>query len=420
MRTENTTMERATKPMLDVAAVRRDFPILAREVYGKPLAYLDNAATSQKPRAVIHAISDYYETTNANVHRGVHALSVHATERYEGAREKVRAFVNAGENAEIVFVRGTTEAINLVANAYGQARVRAGDEIVISAMEHHSNIVPWQLLCQRTGAKLRVIPMDRAGNLLLDEYRKLLNERTRIVAIPHVSNSLGTVNPVAEMIAIAHERNIPVLIDGAQAVPHFRVDVRALDADFYAFSGHKMFGPTGAGVLYARRALLETLPPYQGGGDMIASVTFEKTTYNVLPHRFEAGTPDIAAAVGLGAAVDYLNQLGFDAIEPYENELVAYAVDALASVPGVTLIGTPAHRVGVVSFTIDGIHPHDAGMILDHEGIAIRAGHHCTQPVMDFFGVPATNRASFAFYNTREEVDRLVAGIAKVKEVFKP
>ena len=413
------TMTKTVKSTIDVATVRRDFPILAREVHGKPLVYLDNAATSQKPRAVIDAITSYYETSNANVHRGVHTLSVLATELYEGAREKTRAFINAAEPAEIVFVRGTTEAINLVANAFGQARVRAGDEIVISAMEHHSNIVPWQLLCQRANAKLRVIPMDRKGDIILDEYRKLLNERTRIVAIPHVGNSLGTVNPIAHMIAMAHERDIAVLIDGAQAVPHFQVDVRALDADFYAFSGHKMFGPTGAGVLYARRALLETLPPYQGGGDMIASVTFEKTTYNVLPHRFEAGTPDIAAAVGLGAAIDYMHSIGLDAIEAYEGELVAYAADALASVPGVTLIGTPAHRAGVVSFTIDGVHPHDAGMILDHEGIAIRAGHHCTQPVMDFFGVPATNRASFAFYNTRAEVDRLVASIAKVKEVFK-
>ncbi|HXV14749.1 MAG TPA: cysteine desulfurase [Candidatus Krumholzibacteria bacterium] len=412
-------MTRTTKATIDVTAVRRDFPILEREVHGKPLAYLDNAATSQKPRAVIDAISSYYATVNANVHRGVHTLSVRATELYEGAREKTRAFVNAADAAEIVFVRGTTEAINLVASSFGQARVRSGDEVVISTMEHHSNIVPWQLLCQRAGAKLRVIPMDRTGDLRLDEYRTLLNERTRIVAIPHVSNSLGTVNPMAEMIAIAHEHDIPVLVDGAQAVPHLRVDVRALGADFYAFSGHKMFGPTGAGVLYARRALLETLPPYQGGGDMIASVTFEKTTYNVLPHRFEAGTPDIAGAVGLGAAIDYLDALGFDAIEAYENELVAYAVDVLSSTPGVTLIGTPKHRVGVVSFTIDGVHPHDAGMILDHEGIAIRAGHHCTQPVMDFYGVPATNRASFAFYNTRAEVDRLVAAIAKVKEVFR-
>ena len=412
-------MSRLAKPAIDVAAVRRDFPILAREVHGKPLVYLDNAATSQKPRSVIDAMSRYYEESNANVHRGVHTLSVRATELYEGAREKTRAFVNAAEAAEIVFVRGTTEAVNLVASSFGQARVRSGDEVLISAMEHHSNIVPWQMLCQRTGATLRVVPMDRSGDLLLDDYRRLLNARTRIVAIPHVSNSLGTVNPIAEMIAIAHERDTPVLIDGAQAVPHMRVDVRALNADFYAFSGHKMFGPTGAGVVYARRALLETLPPYQGGGDMIASVTFEKTTYNVLPHRFEAGTPDIAAAVGLGAAIDYIETLGFDAIEAYENELVAYAADRLAAVSGVTLIGTPKHRVGVVSFTIEGVHPHDAGMILDHEGVAIRAGHHCTQPVMDFFGVPATNRASFAFYNTRAEVDRLVAAIAKVKEVFK-
>ncbi|MCI0451382.1 MAG: cysteine desulfurase [Candidatus Latescibacteria bacterium] len=404
---------------MDVAAVRRDFPILAREVHGKPLVYLDNAATSQKPRAVIDAVSGYYESANANVHRGVHTLSVLATEMYEGAREKTRALVNAAETAEIVFTRGTTEAINLVASSFGQARVRPGDEVVISAMEHHSNIVPWQLLCQRAGAKLRVVPMEKSGDLRLDEYRKLLNERTRIVAVAHVCNSLGTVNPIAEMIAIAHERDIPVLVDGAQAVPHFRADVRALGADFYAFSGHKMFGPTGAGVLYARRALLETLPPYQGGGDMIASVTFEKTTYNVLPHRFEAGTPDIAAAIGLGAAIDYMDALGSDAIEAYEGELVAYAVDALSSIPGVTLVGTPKHRVGVVSFTIEGVHPHDAGMILDHEGIAIRAGHHCTQPVMDFYGVPATNRASFAFYNTRDEVDRLVGAIAKVREVFK-
>ncbi len=412
-------MTRTTKPTIDVAAVRRDFPILEREVHGRPLVYLDNAATSQKPRAVIDAITSYYVDHNANVHRGVHTLSVRATELYEGAREKTRAFVNASAAAEIVFVRGTTEAINLVASGWGQTRVRSGDEVVISAMEHHSNIVPWQLLCQRTGAKLRVIPMERTGDLRLDEYRALLNERTRIVAIPHVSNSLGTVNPVAEMIAIAHERDIPVLIDGAQAVPHFRVDVRALGADFYAFSGHKMFGPTGAGVLYARRELLESLPPYQGGGDMIASVTFEKTTYNVLPHRFEAGTPDIAAAVGLGAAIDYLEALGLDAIESYEGELVAYAVEKLASTPGVTLVGTPKQRVAVVSFTIDGVHPHDAGMILDHEGIAIRAGHHCTQPVMDFYGLPATNRASFAFYNTHAEVDRMIAAIGKVREVFK-
>jgi cysteine desulfurase/selenocysteine lyase len=403
---------------LDVVKVRSDFPALAQNIHGKPLVYLDNAATSQKPRVVIDAISDYYAHNNANVHRGVHTLSVHATELYEGAREKVRALINAADLAEIIFVRGTTEAINLVANSFGAAKVQRGDEVVISAMEHHSNIVPWQLLCQRAGARLRVIPMDYAGELVMDEYRGLLNERTRIVAVAHVSNSLGTVNPLNEIIGLAHERGVPVLVDGAQALPHFRVDVRALDADFYAFSGHKMFGPTGAGVLYGKRALLEPLPPYQGGGDMIASVSFEKTTFNVLPHRFEAGTPDIAAIVGLGAAIDYLNGLGWDAIGAWERELVAYAAEQISLVPGVRLIGTPAHRAGVVAFTIDGVHPHDAGMILDNEGIAIRAGHHCTQPVMDFFGVPATNRASFAFYNNRDDVDRLVAGLARVKDVF--
>ena len=405
-------------PVLDVLRVRADFPALAQNVNGKPLVYLDNAATSQKPNAVIDATSSFYAHNNANVHRGVHTLSVRATELYEGAREKVRALINAAELAEVIFVRGTTEGINLVANSFG-ARFKPDDEIIISAMEHHSNIVPWQMLCERSGAKLRVIPMDRSGDLLMDEYRALLNGRTRLVAVAHVSNSLGTVNPVESIIELAHARGIPVLLDGAQAVPHFRVDVRALDVDFYAFSGHKMFGPTGAGILYGKRALLETLPPYQGGGDMISSVTFAKTTYNVLPHRFEAGTPDIAAIVGLGAAVDYLNGVGWDAIATWERELVAYAAEKIAAVPGVTLIGTPAHRAAVVSFTIDGIHPHDAGMILDHEGIAIRAGHHCTQPVMDFYGVPATNRASFAFYNTREDVDRLIAGLAKVKEVFK-
>jgi len=405
-------------PVLDVARVRSDFPALAQNVHGRPLVYLDNAATSQKPRAVIDATSHFYAHDNANVHRGVHTLSVRATEFYEGAREKVRELVNARELAEIIFVRGTTEGINLVAASFG-ARLKTGDEIVISALEHHSNIVPWQLVCERSGAKLRVIPMDTNGDLKLDEYRALLNDRTRIVAVAHVSNSLGTVNPVDEMIRFAHERGVPVLIDGAQAVPHFHVDVRALDADFYAFSGHKMFGPTGAGILYGKRALLETLPPYQGGGDMISSVSFAKTTFNVLPHRFEAGTPDIAAMVGLGAAIDYVNGIGWEAISAWERELVAYAAQRLAAVPGVKLIGTPAHRAGAISFTIDGIHPHDAGMILDHEGVAIRAGHHCTQPVMDFFGVPATNRASFAFYNTREDVDRLIAGIEKVKEVFR-
>jgi len=405
-------------PVLDVTRLRADFPVLAQTVHDKPLVYLDNAATSQKPRAVIDVVSNFYSSHNANVHRGVHTLSVRATELYEGAREKVRALVNAAEMAEIIFVRGTTEGINLVASSYG-ARLKPGDEIIISAMEHHSNIVPWQFLCERVGAKLRVIPMDKRGDLILDEYRTLLNDRTRMVAVAHVSNSLGTLNPVEEIVRLAHARGVPVLIDGAQAVPHFKVDVRAIDADFYVFSGHKMCGPTGAGVLYGRKALLDTLPPYQGGGDMISSVSFAKTTFNVLPHRLEAGTPDIAAVVGLGAAIDYLNGIGWNAIGTWEHELVAYATKKIAAVPGVKLIGTPAHRVSVVSFTIDGIHPHDAGMILDHEGIAIRAGHHCTQPVMDFFGVPATNRASFAFYNTRDDVDRLVAGIAKAQEIFR-
>jgi len=407
-----------THAPLDVVRVRSDFPILSQLVHGKPLVYLDNAATSQKPRAVIDAMTDYYSHHNANVHRGVHTLSVQATELYEGAREKVRSLINAAELAEIIFVRGTTEGINLVASSFGAARVQRGDEVIISAMEHHSNIVPWQLLCERSGARLRVIPIDYAGELIMDEYRALLNDRTRIVAITHVSNSLGTVNPLSEIIGLAHERGVPVLVDGAQALPHFRVDVRALDADFYTFSGHKMFGPTGAGILYGKRALLEPLPPYQGGGDMIASVSFEKTTFNILPHRFEAGTPDIAAIVGLGAAIDYLNAVGWDAIGAWERELVTYATEKIGAVKGVRLIGTPAHRAGAISFTIDGVHPHDAGMILDHEGIAIRAGHHCTQPVMDFFGVPATNRASFAFYNTRDDVDRLVAGLARVKDVF--
>ena len=417
-----TTMNRpapSNSTTLDPAQVRLDFPALAQEIKGKPLVYLDNAATSQKPRAVIDAISRYYETSNANVHRGVHTLSVRATEAYEGAREKVRALINAAEAAEIIFVRGTTEGINLVANSFGAARVREGDEIVISAMEHHSNIVPWQLLCQRTGAKLRVIPMSRDGDLFLGEYKGLLNERTRIVAVTHVSNSLGTVNPVREMIAIAHEMDVPVLIDAAQAVPHLRVDVRALGADFYVFSGHKMFGPTGAGVVYGRRALLETLPPYQGGGDMIASVTFEKTTYNALPYKFEAGTPHIAGVIGLGVALDYLSGLGLERVVAYERELLAYGTAALHAVPGVRIIGTARKKASVLSFVVDGVHAHDVGTILDHAGVAVRAGHHCAMPVMQRFGVPATVRASLAFYNTREELDALVAGLHDVRGIFR-
>jgi cysteine desulfurase/selenocysteine lyase len=404
-------------PTFDAERARRDFPILAEAVRGKPLVYLDNAATSQKPRAVIDAVSGYYARHNANVHRGVHALSVRATELYEGAREKTRAFINAAETSEVVFVRGTTEGINLVASSFGQS-IKTGDEILITAMEHHSNIVPWQMLCQHTGATLKVLPMNHEGDLLLNQLPGMIGDRTRLVAVAHVSNSLGTVNPVAEIIAIAHERGVPVLIDGAQALPHMTVDVRDIDADFYVFSSHKMYGPTGIGVLYARKSILSELPPYQGGGDMIASVTFEKTTYNALPHRFEAGTPNIAGAVGMGAAIDYLRELDVNAIRRYEDDLVAYAVEQLSAARGVKLVGTPKHRAGVVSFTLDGVHPHDVGMILDSEGIAIRAGHHCTQPVMDFYGVPATNRASFAFYNTREDVDRLIAGLDRVRGVF--
>jgi len=402
----------------DVEKTRRDFPILRQEVYGKPLVYLDNAATAQKPQAVIDAVANYYKYDNANIHRGVHALSMRSTEAFEGVREKVRGLLNARDASEIVFVRGATEGVNLVKGSWGRANVGEGDEIVVTALEHHSNIVPWQLLCQATGAKLRVVPMNHDGELLVDEYEGLFNERTKIVGITHVSNALGTVNPVKEMIAIAHGHGVPVLIDGAQAVPHFSIDVQDLDADFYVFSGHKVFAPNGVGALYVRRSILEKMPPYQGGGDMIASVTFEKTEYNVIPHKFEAGTPNIAGAIGLGAAIDYVESIGMDRIAAYEDELVSYAVEAIGSVDGVRIIGAPAHRAGVVSFMIGDVHPHDVGTILDREGIAIRAGHHCSQPVMDFYGVPATCRASFALYNTKDEVDALVAGIAKVKEVF--
>jgi cysteine desulfurase/selenocysteine lyase len=403
----------------DVSKIRRDFPILRQEVYDHKLVYLDNAATAQKPKAVIDAVASYYECDNANIHRGVHALSMRSTEAFEGVREKIRAFVNASDAAEIVFVRGATEGINLVANAWGRQNVRDGDEIIITTLEHHSNIVPWQLLCEATGATLRVVPIDKRGNLILEEYEKLFTNRTRIVGITHVSNALGTINPVEDMIATAHHHGVPVLVDGAQAVPHMDVDVQDLDCDFYVFSGHKMFAPNGVGALYAKRGILESMPPYQGGGDMIASVTFEKTTYNTVPHKFEAGTPNIAGAIGLGAAIDYLRDIGMDRVATYETELVSYAAEAVGSIDGVQLVGEPKRRAGVVSFLIDGVHPHDAGTILDREGIAIRAGHHCSQPVMDFFGVPATCRASLALYNTRREVDCLVAGIEKVKEVFR-
>lgn len=411
--------ERTTPPVgLDVEKVRRDFPILARDVRGKKLVYLDNAATSQKPRVVIERIIKYYEQENANVHRGVHFLSELATNEHDRAREAVRKFINARETREMVFVRGTTEAINLVAQTYGRANVGPGDEVLITAMEHHSNIVPWQLLCDEKRAKLRVAPINDDGELLVGELHKMLTPRVKLLAMAHVSNALGTVNPVKKIIDCAHSKNIPVLVDGAQAVPHMRVDVQELGADFYTLSGHKMFGPMGIGVLYGKAELLEKMPPYQGGGDMISSVTFEKTTYNRLPFKFEAGTPDVAGAIGLGAAIEYLRAIGIDNIVEYEHELLAYAMEKVAAIPGVRLIGTAKEKAGVLSFIIEGIHPHDVGTILDQEGIAIRTGHHCAQPIMDRFGIPATARASFAFYNTKEEVDVLANGIRKVQEVF--
>ena len=395
-------------PPLDVEAIRRDFPVLAREVNGRPLCYLDNAASSQRPRAVIDAISRYYETSHANVHRGVHTLSQEATDLFEGAREKLRRFVNARSTREIVFVRGTTEAINLVAQSYGRPRLQPGDEIVVSRLEHHANIVPWQMLCEQTGAVLRVIPITRSGEVDFEAFLGLLGERTRLLALSHVSNALGTVVPVESYIREARRRGIPVLLDGAQAAPHLPVDVQALDCDFYCFSGHKMCGPTGIGVLWGRESLLEAMPPWQGGGDMILAVSFERTVYNGLPYKFEAGTPHIAGAIGLGAAVDYLESLGLERIATTEHDLLEYATQCLAEVPGLTIVGTAPDKAAVVSFTVEGVHPHDLGTILDHEGVAIRTGHHCAMPVMDFFGVPATARASFAFYNTRAEVERLV------------
>ena len=403
---------------LDLAKIRADFPILAERINGRPIVYLDNAATSQKPRVVLDAIANYYEHMNANIHRGVHTLSVRATEAHDAARLTVKKFINAADTREIIFVRGATEAINLVAQTYGRKHVGAGDEVLITAMEHHSNIVPWQILCEEKGAHLKVAPIDDRGELLLDEFAKLIGPRTKIVAVTHVSNALGTVLPLREMIELAHRQGVPVLVDGAQAVPHFTVDVQALDADFYAFSGHKVYAPTGIGVLYGRRALLEAMPPYQGGGDMIRSVTFEKTTYNDLPWKFEAGTPDIAGAIALGAALKYITDLGMDNIAAHEHDLLAYATEVVGAIPGVQLIGTARDRAGVLSFVLDNVHPHDLGTILDREGIAIRTGHHCAQPVMERFGIPATARASFAVYNTKEEVDALAAGIRTAREVF--
>jgi cysteine desulfurase/selenocysteine lyase len=410
--------KKAALAKLDVARLREDFPILKQTVHGNPLVYLDNAATTQKPQAVLDALTRYYTTMNANVHRGVHQLSERATQEYEGARAKVQRFIGAAEPREIIFVRGITEAINLVAQTYGRKNIQLGDEIIISAMEHHSNIVPWQILCEEKGATLRVIPINDEGELLLDEFERLLNPRTKLVSVVHVSNSLGTVNPVKRIIELAHSRNVPVLLDGAQSAPHMPVNVQELDCDFYTFSGHKIFGPTGIGVLYGKAKLLEAMPPYQGGGDMISSVTFEKTTYNVLPYKFEAGTPDIAGAIGLGAALDYLRGLGWDAVMAHEHELLDYATTAVSEIPGLRLIGTAKDKASVLSFVLEGVHPHDLGTVLDREGIAIRTGHHCTQPLMDRFGVPATARASFALYNTKEEIDALVRGLHKVQEVF--
>jgi cysteine desulfurase/selenocysteine lyase len=403
---------------LDIEKIRADFPILQRTIRGKPLVYLDNAATSQKPRAVIDAITRYYEGTNSNIHRGVHFLSEHATEQYEAARRTAQAFVNAAHAHEIIFVRGTTEGINLVAHTYGRSNIGDGDEIIVTAMEHHSNIVPWQILCEERRAQLRVAPINDRGELLLDEFAALIGPRTKLVAVTHVSNALGTINPIRRIVELAHARNVPVLVDGAQAVPHMKVDVQALDCDFYTFSGHKIYGPTGIGVLYGKTKLLDAMPPYQGGGDMISSVTFERTTYNKLPYKFEAGTPDIAGVIGLGAALEYVNALGIGNIGAHEHDLLAYATEMVSAIPRARLIGTAKEKAGVLSFVIDGIHPHDIGTILDQEGIAIRTGHHCSQPIMERYGIPATARASFAVYNTREEVDALVRGIGKVKEVF--
>jgi cysteine desulfurase/selenocysteine lyase len=404
--------------VFDVYRIREDFPILHQKVYGKPLVYLDNAATTQKPQVVLEAINTYYKSQNANIHRGVHYLSDIATETYENTRRQIKNFLNAKSTNEIVFVRGTTEAINLVACSFGKKYIRQGDEIIISTMEHHSNIVPWQILCEEIGAKLRVIPINDDGELLLNEFENLLNDKTKLVSIVHVSNSLGTVNPVKTVIDLAHERNVPVLVDGAQAVPHKAIDVQELNCDFYVFSGHKVFGPTGVGVLYAKESILESMPPYQGGGDMIKSVTFEKTIYNDLPHRFEAGTPNIAGVIGLGKALDYVSQIGYENIANYEQDLLKYATEALSAIKSLRIIGTAQEKAAVNSFVIEGVHPHDVGTVLDREGIAVRTGHHCTQPVMARFKVPATSRASLAFYNTEKEIDRLIEGIYKIINLF--
>jgi len=402
----------------DVDKIRADFPTMSELIHGKPLVYLDNAASTQKPRAVLDAVTRYYEHDNANVHRGVHTLSERATIAYENARAKIAAFIGAADPSEVIFVRGTTEALNLVASSHGGLVLGEGDEVVLTQMEHHSNIVPWQMACERSGARLRVVPVLDNGELDMAAYAALLGPRTKIVSVAHVSNALGTINPVAEIARLAHAVGAKVVVDGAQAVAHAPVDVKALDCDFYAFSGHKMYAPMGIGVLWARRELLDAMPPWQGGGEMILTVTFEKTTYNVAPHKFEAGTPDVAGAVGLAAAVDYIDAVGRDSIASNEHQLMAYAESALRAVPGLKLVGTARAKAGVHSFVLDGIHPHDIGTVLDHEGIAVRTGHHCAQPVMERYGVAATVRASFGIYNTTEDVDRLIDGLGKVRELL--
>jgi len=418
MNTEAEAAVAVSRKKYNVNKIREDFPILRKMVHGKNLVYLDNAATTQKPNYVIDKVNQYYTTMNANIHRGVHALSQEATEAFEGARIIIKQFINALGKNQIIFTRGTTEAINLVASSYGRANIKEGDEIIISHMEHHSNIVPWQLLCKEKNAKLRVIPINDDGELIYEEFEKLVNERTKFVSIVYVSNSLGTINPIKKIIEYSHQYNIPVLVDAAQAVNHIKVDVQDLDCDFLAFSGHKIYGPTGIGALYGKVELLEAMPPYQGGGDMISKVTFEETTYNELPHKFEAGTPDIAGAIGLGAAIEYVTKIGIDNIKEHENSLLEYATQQIAQVPGLRIIGTAKEKTSVLSFVLENIHPHDIGTFLDFEGVAIRTGHHCTQPLMKRYNIPATSRASFGMYNTKEEVDVLVNGLKKIIEVF--
>ena len=406
------------EPALDVAALRRDFPILSQTVHGHPLVYLDNAASAQKPRAVIEAEARAYAEFYSNIHRGVHSLSMKATDAYEAARVDVQRFLGAASGKEVIFTRGTTEGINLVASSYGRRHVGPGDEVLITGLEHHSNIVPWQMLCEEKGARLRVAPLDDEGRVVLEEFERLITTRTRLAAVSHVSNALGTINPVRRMIELAHARGVPVLVDGAQAVPHLKVDVRALDVDFYALSAHKLYGPSGVGVLYGKQALLEAMPPYQGGGDMILSVTFAKTTYNELPYKFEAGTPNIAGVIAFGAALDYVEGVGLHRIAAHEHALLEYATGRLSEVPGLRIIGTSPEKAAVISFVLEGVHPHDIGTVLDYEGVAVRTGHHCAQPVMERYCVPATTRASLALYNTKAEVDVLVRGLQKAREVF--